>query len=248
MLSLYLIDSGDDVAPGSRLRIDGDEAHHMVKVARHSIGDEVSLSDGKGLMARVVISEISREGVTVLVHEVENHEPPRIALSVIQALTKSDRAHECIELLVEAGADEIIPWQATRSVGKWQGQSSREKWSEWIRGAVKQSRRNRIPALGDLISSSADLKLSPEKSILIVFDENSPDRLDVNLKDELNNREDVDRVFLVIGPEGGITPEELSSLSNMGGITLRLGGPVLRSAHAGAIALAGVQSALSIWR
>ncbi|NDA81728.1 MAG: 16S rRNA (uracil(1498)-N(3))-methyltransferase [Actinobacteria bacterium] len=226
MLSLYLIDSGEDVAPGSSLRIDGDEAHHMVKVARHSIGDEVSLSDGKGLMARVVISEISREGVTV----------------------QSDRAHECIELLVEAGADEIIPWQATRSVGKWQGQASREKWSEWIRGAVKQSRRNRIPALGDLISSSADLKLSSEKSILIVFDENSPHRLDVNLKDELNNRGDVDRVFLVIGPEGGITPEELSSLSNMGGITLRLGGPVLRSAHAGAIALAGVQSALSIWR
>lgn len=248
MLSLYLIDPRENVAPNSELTIDGDEAHHMVKVARHGVGDQVALSDGNGMVAKVRISEVARDSVRVLVQEVEHHSAPPIALTVIQALTKSDRAHECIELLVEAGVDEIIPWQSSRSVGKWQSQDSGERWNEWIRGAVKQSRRNRIPSLGKLITSLAQFKIPAKGSILFTFDENSSQNLDFNLLSALPNMEEIDRIFIVIGPEGGITVDELAAFSEMGAITLRLGGPVLRSAHAGAIALGAVQSALSIWR
>jgi len=263
MLSLYLIDprsidsdlfdsdqidTGKKLQVGSHLEIGGSEARHMVKVARHLVGDEVALSDGNGLMAKVRISQIDRESVTVIVQEIENHSAPRITLCVIQALTKSDRAHECVELLVEAGVDEIIPWQSSRSVGKWKGQASHAKWSEWIRGAVKQSRRNRIPSLGELVSTYSDLNFNNQSTILLAFDENSRNTLDSSLSTVLPNLEEIDRIVIVIGPEGGITPEELASLSKMGAIILRLGGPVLRSAHAGAIALGAIQSALSIWR
>lgn len=248
MLALYLVELPETLQQGSHLKIEGGEARHMVKVARHVLGEEVSISDGNGVVARVRINDIDRESVTVVVQEIENHPAASIALTVVQALTKSDRAHECIELLVEAGVDEIIPWQSNRSVGKWQGQDSRDKWSEWIRGAVKQSRRNRIPLLGQMVFSEDLANIQSERSILFIFDENSPTKIDDNLAKKLPSLAGIDRIVIVIGPEGGITPEELDSFSAMGGFTLRLGGPVLRSAHAGAIALGAIQSALSIWR
>lgn len=248
MLSLYLVDSGLDWVIGSRLRINGPEAHHISKVARHEVGERVALSDGEGVLAEALITEISRSEVVLVIEGVKRFETPRIRLTVVQALTKSERANECIELLVEAGADEIIPWQASRSIGKWQNENSDEKWRDWIRSAVKQSRRSRVPGLGGVLKRISDFKLPQSHSLLIAFDESATRILDSELKDSLPNLDELERIFIVIGPEGGITPEELAHFSAEGGITLRLGQPILRSAHAGAIALGALQSALGIWR
>ena len=102
MLSLYLVDTGTVLASGSRLRIEGDEAHHISRVSRHRVEDRIWISNGEGQRATARIESIDRTLVDVVIEDVSTSEKPRISLRVIQALTKSVRAHECIELLVAA--------------------------------------------------------------------------------------------------------------------------------------------------
>lgn len=251
MLSLYLLPEQrfhtKAIVPGVRLRIDGDEAHHIAKVARHHEGDRILISDGRGVRATVVIEAIDRKAVEVVVEEITRSEDPKVRLRVIQALTKSDRANECVELLVGAGVDEIIPWQAERSIGKWDATSSPEKWRSWIRSAVKQTRRDRIPRLADLFQLSSLTKREDEA--VVVFDEGASSPFDAAFAQEMESRFAPARtITVVIGPEGGLSEREVAALREQGALIARLGVPILRSAHAGAAALIAVQAALSIWR
>lgn len=257
MLSLYLVSPEIQLVAGNRLKISDGEAHHIGVVARHKNGDEIWISNGRGERARAVIRELNGssksssksssmsgvEEVTVELLEVKNFPPREIRLRVLQALTKSDRAHECIELLVEAGVDEIIPWQSKRSIGKWQEGSTREKWQEWARQAVKQSRRSWIPEIGEIVKDLNELP-SDEDSLLLLFDEAG----NKSLTDQIISKDRLREITVIIGPEGGITEEEKQSFLERGALEVRLGEPILRSAHAGAIALAAIQSALEIWQ
>ena len=246
MLSLYLVPGEALPDIGSSLRIDGDEAHHIARVARHRIGEEILVSDGEGSRARATIVQIDRDSVQVRIEEKSHSNPATIRFRVIQALTKSDRAHECVDLLVAAGVDEIVPWSAERSIGKWDSASSYEKWLGWIRSAVKQTRRDRIPKLEPV---QTDPSFAPSQDELILaFDENADVRLDGKwATSQLEGLASLRTISLVIGPEGGLSNREIERLESSGAYVVRLGTPILRSAHAGAIALSAVQAALSIW-
>ncbi|MFM8841618.1 MAG: RsmE family RNA methyltransferase [Actinomycetota bacterium] len=250
MLSLYLVDTGTVLASGSRLRIEGDEAHHISRVARHRVDDRIWISNGEGQRATARIESIDRTLVDVVIEDVATSEKPRISLRVIQALTKSDRAHECIELLVAAGVDQIQPWRAERSIGKWDPANSPAKWREWIKAAVKQTRRDRIPILQPFIDNlSSSLPSQGEKEIIFLLHEEATESLDSGLQEQLQKRIDLATgITLIIGPEGGISERELMQLREVGVRELRLGTPILRSAHAGAIALTSLQASFGLWR
>ena len=251
MLPLYLVPEShlrkDGIHLGDRLRIEGDEAHHITRVSRHTVGERISVTDGSGLRVIASIVAIDRNQIEVAVEEVLQSEIPAIQLRAIQALTKSDRAHECVELLVAAGVDEIIPWKAERSIGKWDDKSSPDKWESWIRAAVKQTRRDRIPTLAKPIELSS---IAPSSNdLLLGFHEEAASSLDASFARSLNLKTNSLRtITVIIGPEGGLSEREVDSLKERGVLMLRLGSPILRSAQAGAAALVAIQSALSIWR
>jgi 16S rRNA (uracil1498-N3)-methyltransferase len=257
MFSLYLAPSETDLSRflenKTPLEILGDEAKH-INVARHKIGEKLWISNGAGERGVATIQSIDKERVTLIFESVETLSPRAICLRVIQALTKSDRAQECIELLVEAGVDEIIPWQAERSIGKWQEPGTRQKWQSWVRAAVKQSRRADIPTIsgtgtgagaGNSLPRLIDQLRSEgsEKDLFFIFDENATNHIGKDFVADLSAHS----LTIIIGPEGGITEQELMSAIEAGAISVKLGQPILRSAHAGAIALAAIQSAFGIW-
>ena len=251
MLPLYLVPEShlrkEVIYPGDRLHIGGEEAHHIARVSRHAVGELISVTDGSGLRVIASIVAIGRDRIEVAVEEGLQSEAPAIRLRAIQALTKSDRAHECVELLVAAGVDEIIPWKAERSIGKWDYKSSPDKWESWIRAAVKQTRRDRIPALAQPIELSS-IAASPD-DLLLGFHEEAVISIDSTFARTLKLKTDSLRtITVIIGPEGGLTDREVEGLKERGVLMLRLGSPILRSAQAGAAALVAIQSALSIWR
>ena len=250
MLSLYLIPPESPLSQGTRVTIEGDEAHHMVKVARHRVGERVWLSTGSGDRATFLIESLDSKSVAGIVEEVVKSERHPVKLRVIQGLTKSDRAHECIELLVAAGVDEIVPWGADRSIGKWDPSESPRKWEQWVRAAVKQTRRDRIPITTPFQSEVSEiLGEANKKEIVIGLHESASLTFDSGLKDQWRlEPNEITRVTLIIGPEGGLSEREVEVLQQLSIPLLRLGGPVLRSAHAGAIALAALQASLAIWR
>jgi 16S rRNA (uracil1498-N3)-methyltransferase len=164
-------------------------------------------------------------------------------LTVVQALTKGDRARETIELLTEGGAEIIIPWQAANSIGQWKEEKDAlSKWKAWAREATKQSRRSWIPQVLDLHSTAELKRRIQDGEFSLVFHESS----EISLT-EIFNSAAPKEVILVIGPEGGITEDEVAGLVTSGAKVVSIGRAVFRSAHAGVAALAAVQTGFGIW-
>ena len=124
MLTLFLVDNLDS---SQTIEVTGDEAHHAIKVLRINLGEEILISDGNGNWVRAAVEKIEKKSFSAKVLErgIQEQRSPKII--VVQGIPKSDRIKEAIEILVESGVDLIIPWQAERSISKWQKDSLR-KW------------------------------------------------------------------------------------------------------------------------
>jgi 16S rRNA (uracil1498-N3)-methyltransferase len=231
----------DQINNGSTQILDKDEAHHAIKVLRLKLGEVIKISDGVKKWVSGPIIEISKKELTISVSEKGEFEEKSPELVLVQAVTKSDRNKEMLELVVEAGVDRIIPWQAERSISKWQSDSA-QKWEIAIKEACKQARQIRLPKLMPMLTTAGVVQLLSKDAQAIVFHESAAEKLaQLQLTDSLKS------IFLVIGPEGGISPSELSIFENGGGKIFRLGETVLRSAHAGFAAISAVQTKLGRW-
>jgi 16S rRNA (uracil1498-N3)-methyltransferase len=231
----------DQINNGSTQILDKDEAHHAIKVLRLKLGEVIKISDGVKKWVSGPIIEISKKELTISVSEKGEFEEKFPELVLVQAVTKSDRNKEMLELVVEAGVDRIIPWQAERSISKWQSDSA-QKWEITIKEACKQARQIRLPKLMPMLTTAGVVQLLSKDAQAIVFHESAAEKLaQLQLTDSLKS------IFLVIGPEGGISPSELSIFENGGGKIFRLGETVLRSAHAGFAAISAVQTKLGRW-
>ena len=235
MLPLFYLDDLSDP-----LVIKGEDAHHALTVLRHKAGDHILISDGRGRWVEGEISEVSKKEFSVSIHSKGEERVPQPGITVIQALPKSDRVKECIELLVESGADQIIPWSAQRSISRWQSDSP-EKWSEAIRTAGKQSRRFTLPVLGE-IHSTSDLVSKFDTSHTYIFHEDASTPLTSSL---FQSSQAPSEIKIVIGPEGGISEEELTLFTHVQRV--KMGSPILRSAHAGIAAVSAVAALTQRW-
>ncbi|MDA3029750.1 MAG: 16S rRNA (uracil(1498)-N(3))-methyltransferase [Actinomycetota bacterium] len=237
MLSLFFV---DELSGSKTQALDNDEAHHAIKVMRLRIGEEIKISDGEGSWVSGPISEVGKKSlkITVTSNGIERIKKPELVL--VQAMTKSDRNKEMLELITVAGVDRIIPWQADR-ISKWQS-NSYDKWSTSIKEASKQSRRVNLPKLEKVMSTKQIIEQMAVNVCIVVFHESADQKLS-----DLNISQSASTIYLIIGPEGGIAEGELEIFKTKGGNLVRLGEPVLRSAHAGFAALASIQTKLGRW-
>jgi len=238
VLSLFFVDK---LSSGQTQTLESDEAHHAIKVMRLKTGEEIKISDGEGNWVSGPISEVGRKNlkIDVTASGIEASKKPELVL--VQALTKSDRNKEMLELVTVAGVDRIIPWQAERSISKWQS-NSYDKWTSSIKEAGKQSRRVNLPKLEKLMSAREITQQISASDCILVFHESANEKFSA-----LDISQNASSVYLIIGPEGGITDTELEIFKSKGGNLVRLGEPVLRSAHAGFAALASIQTKLGRW-
>ena len=238
MLSVFIV---DEIPQSGEISIIGDEAHHAVSVVRINVGDEVVVTDGRGSTAHVKVLSAEKKSVRCAILTTEVSNPSATRITVVQALTKGDRARETIELLTEAGVDVILPWSAQRSIGQWKD-DAQSKWESWAREATKQSRRAWIPVVSSVHSTSMISDLINAHECSLIFHESSGRKLSQVLQGKIYKE-----VLIIIGPEGGLADAEIDIFVASGGTVVGLGKPVFRSAHAGAAALASVQTALGIW-
>ena len=142
----------------------------------------------------------------------------------------------------ELGVDEIVPWQASRSVSRWEGPKAvkgRERWSTIVREAAKQAHRAWVPEVSPP-ATTADLAVRAASQRLLLLDPGASTRLS---ELEPDGRD----IVLVVGPEGGISDEELTKLSDAGAERVLLGETVLRTSTAGPAAIAVLSVALGRW-
>lgn len=231
----------DGLGPGSSVTITGDEAHHAAAVRRLAPGDEVIVGDGAGAAVAGVAESVDRTAVVVTVAARRDEPAPAPRLVLVQALAKGGRDEAAIEAATELGVDEVVPWQADRSIVRWKGakaDKAHQKWVNVVTAAAKQSRRARTPVVGAL-ASTRDLaaRAAGTGTTCLVLHEDAGTSL---AGMDLPGTGDV---LLVVGPEGGIGADELDALVASGARTVRLGWHVLRSSTAGPAAIAVVSAA-----
>jgi len=239
MLNLFFVPDLPTTV-GSTYEFAGDDAGHAIRVLRTQIGDGLALSSGQGAWSIVEVLAIAKKSMTVRVVSTGFEDALPVELTVAQALTKGDRIKESIELNTAGGADVILLWAATRSIGKGTPDLM-QKLATTAREASKQTRRNRIPFVMGVLDAKKIAAEIPNYDLTIVFHESASQKLTDVVKPGAK------KVLIIIGPEGGITDEELALFKSAGAQVALMGRPIFRSAHAGMAALSGVNAALKIW-
>ena len=244
-LPVHLVPSLEGVAVGAVVEVTGDEAHHAVAVRRLRVGEQVVLTDGEGRSVTGAVTTTGKRVFGVEVASVASVERPSPAFTVVQALPKGDRGELAVEVLTEVGVDVVVPWAAARSVAVWKGEravKSHAKWQATAREAGKQSRRSWLPTVSPLASTDAVRDLVAAADLAVVLHEDASVPLaGVEVPGS-------GRIVVVVGPEGGIAPDELAALESAGAVTVRLGDEVLRTSTAGVVAVAALLSRTDRWR
>ena len=229
---------------GSELILDGPEGRHGATVKRIGVGEQVLLTDGVGHRADAVVESVGVATLRLRLRAIAQERQPDPRFVLVQALAKGDRDEQAIEAATELGVDEVVPWQAARSIVIWRGDRavrSLHKWESVVLAATKQSRRTRVPLVCEPADHAAVMTRIGTAALALVLHEDAQQSL-AGL--ELPRSGDV---VVIVGPEGGVSPAELSEFLAAGAVAVRLGSNILRSSSAGPAALA-VMSAAGRWR
>jgi 16S rRNA (uracil1498-N3)-methyltransferase len=180
----------------------------------------------------------------VEVTEVTESEAPAPSFTVVQALPKGDRGELAVEVLTEIGVGTIVPWAASRSVAVWKGERAEKslaKWRSTAREAAKQARRWWFPEVVPL-ASTADVaaRLSAAAVAVVLHEQAGTPLAAVELPTQ-------GEIAVVVGPEGGLAPEELAAFEAAGAVTVRLGAEVLRTSTAGIAAVSALLARTQRW-
>lgn len=238
MLTLFFVDDLPTTV-GSTYEFDNEDALHAIRVLRIQSGEFFNLSDGKGNWSHVEAKEVHKKHMTVEVLETGFQDALSTHFTIIQAIPKGNRIKEAIELCTEGGADRIVMWKAARSIGK--SDDKIEKLHTTAREASKQSRRFRIPEVIGVATTNAVVDQIAQADLAIVFHESATMKVSEVVAPGCT------KVAIIIGPEGGLTEDEIETFAAAGAKVALMGRPVLRSAHAGLAALSAVNTALSVW-
>jgi len=232
-------------AAGLAVTLGGSEGKHAVNVRRMRVGEGIQLSDGKGLRVRGTVSALGNNSLTVAIETVAQETAPTVGLTIVQALAKGDRDELSIQAATELGCWGVVPWQADRSISKWEGAKvakSVDRWQTIVAEAAKQSLRVFEPIVAQPINSKQLASAVGDFDLVLVLDPTAEVGLggfDITGAHK--------SVAIVVGPEGGISDSELLALEQAGAKRVQLGEPILRTSTAGVAAIAVIQAKLGLW-
>ena len=238
--------SDDSLQPGDELSFAGAEGQHAATVRRTKPGELIEVVDGEGTRVRLAVTAVTKGAVTGSVSSITTDPQHSPYITLVQALAKGGRDEQAIETATEYGVDAAVPWQADRSVARWEGAAKLTKgaarWQSTVLAAMKQSRRSWLPRVLPFVRTAELVGWVRERvasgAAVYVCHEEAQERL----TDVVAAAEPGHEVVLIVGPEGGISAAELDALAAVGARPVLLGEHVLRSSSAGPWAIAVIRA------
>lgn len=219
----------EDKRSGGCFYITDSDFNHIKNVLRMTVGDEILVSCD-GVSSLCVIKEFQSDCAMAEIIE-ENYQNTDLPIEIylFQGLPKSDKMELIIQKAVELGVHKIIPVEMNRCVVKLDEKKKKSKIARWqtiAESAAKQSKRNAIPEVSDVLSFKSALETAKELDLFIIPYENK-DGMEAT-KNALSKIKSGMRVGIIIGPEGGFDENEIALASEIGD-TISLGKRILRT-------------------
>jgi len=222
----------------SEVVLPDDESHHALKVLRVAPPDVITVTDGKGRIARCAAARVADDTLVAEILESEQRRPLKPHLVVYQGAAKGSKIEDVVERLAELGVAETWIYASARTVVKWDADRIAkldERWGAIARSAAKQSRNPYLMDVGGGLSfTELTRRIAKEPSAVVLWEEAS-----FPLRTALV--EGSDRVALVVGPEGGLERAEAEALADAGAQLVSLGPRILRTENAAVITAAVLQ-------
>lgn len=250
---LFIVDSSTDDSPLNRdalrsgwtMALPDAVKRHAIQSMRLHEGDALQISDGAGLRIDATVAD-ERAG-TVLVESFTQEDAPTVRLALVQALAKNGHDEQGIDTATQIGVDDVFPWQSDRAIARYKAGRTDRKWTQTLRAATEQSRRAFMPALHDCMTSKQLLAQCRRAAVngdvvIVLHQDATAGWSDVEQRVEaLMERSLADgktrTVYVVVGPEGGISDQEIEALTSAGADACILGANILRASTAGPVAL-----------
>lgn len=224
-------------------RLPKDEAKHAAKVLRLRPGDPVCAMDGAGGRWDAVIESVG-EGVTVrLMDRLPDNEAP-VRVTVYEGVPKAEKLDFIAQKLTELGAAALIPVKMERCVVRLDekdGRKRRERLERIAFEAAKQCRRGRATEITEPLTWKQALQRMAYHDLVLVPWEDAMGR---RMKDAYAEHPDAKDIGIVIGAEGGMSPDEVGALRDVGALTVTLGPRILRTETAAVVSAA---LAMQLW-
>lgn len=212
--------------------LSNEDSLHIIRVLRKGVGDKLEVvSDGRLFLGEV--NAIGKKQVEVtLLEELPVTSEPEVRITLFQGLAKGNRMDYAVQKAAEIGVYKVIPVEMERSVKKG---STTERWNRISYEACKQCKRVYVPKVENTIELS-QINVKGYDLFLVPYEMEE----EGDLKTLLQQHRDVQSVGILIGPEGGISGEEIEQLLNKGALSVTLGKRILRTETAGLVCAAAV--------
>ncbi len=212
--------------PGDRIRVEGDTYRHLTRSRRLAVGDQVIFSDGKGTDYRAQMVECSRDtAIFEVLESFPSETECGLKISLYQCLPKQDKMEDVLHRCTPLGVTRFVPVLSSRAIGGAPNENKRKRWEKILLSAATQSGRSILPELAPCYSFAQAIEEMKNADLAFICYENATEPLPAKLPKE-------GHIAFLIGPEGGLAPEEADQLP-----CVSLGKRILRTEDAAAFLL-----------
>ena len=242
MVLLYLQETGQKVTiprifspealhEGKLLEIEKDNSQYIKNVLRMRPGDKLSLFDGRGSEHEAVIVDLSEGRLSLKIGEKINVGVSNLNVTLAQSFPKGSKMDFIIQKSTELGADRIIPFISSRSIPRLSETKAETRCERWRKIAIEASRqcgRAKIPEVTGIVTFEEMLTMREEESLgILLWEDESEKGIKEILRDERYHP--LDKFFIVVGPEGGFSKEEVERATAHNFISATMGALILRT-------------------
>lgn len=228
--------SSDNFQGDKVLITDKNLIYQIAKVLRLKIGDQIILLDNSGFEYLVSLEKFSPQIEGHVLEKKKNQNEPGKKIILCQSFLKSDKFEQVLKFCTNLGVVSFVPFISENSIVKEINPHKLDRYQKIIRESVEQSGRAILPELNPLITFKELLKLLKKKEGLkLIGWEQEKEKKLTDFKEQI---EKTKTIYLLIGPEGGFSEEEVALTQQIGCLPFSLGKLILRSEIAGLVSSA----------